>query len=118
MPAPPSSETTARTLRSWEREPEDAVPLGGSGSAWVSHQVQAMAAAWARGERISVEEILERHPDLKTEHAVRLVYEDLCLRREAGEDVFTAGGGSRFPRWREEWRLLLGWDRWLDPVAR
>ena len=67
MPAPSSSETTGRTLRSWERESEDAEPLRGSGSGWVSHQVQAMAAAWARGERISVEEILEQHPDLKTE---------------------------------------------------
>ena len=114
----PSSETTGRTLRSWEREPEDAEPLGGSGSAWVSHQVQAMAAAWARGERISVEEILEQHPDLKTEHAVRLVYEDLCLRREAGEDVSTAEVVSRFPQWREELELLLDCDRLLGPLSR
>ena len=118
MPAPPSSETTGRTLRPWEQEPEDGEPLRGSGSAWVSHQVQAMAVAWARGERIKVEEILERHPDLKTEHAVRLVYEDLCLRREAGEDVSTAEMVSRFPQWRDELELLLDCDRLLGPLSR
>jgi eukaryotic-like serine/threonine-protein kinase len=118
MPAPPSSETTGRTLRSWERERDDAEPLRCSGSAWVSHQVQAMASAWARGERINVEEILERHPDLKTEHAVRLVYEDLCLRREAGEDVSTAEVVSRFPQWRDELELLLDCDRLLGPLSR
>ena len=77
-----------------------------------------MAAAWARGERISVEEILEQHPGLKTEHAVRLVYEDLCLRREAGEDVSTAEVVSRFPQWREELELLLDCDRLLGPLSR
>jgi serine/threonine protein kinase/tetratricopeptide (TPR) repeat protein len=77
-----------------------------------------MAAAWARGERISVEEILEQHPELKTEHAVRLVYEDLCLRREAGEDVSTAEMVSRFPQWREELELLLDCDRLLGPLSR
>src|SRR5689334_751384 len=118
MPAPPSSETTARTRRTWEREAEDAEPLGGSGSAWVSHQVQAMAAAWARGERIDAEEILEQHPDLQTEHAVRLVYEDLCLRREAGEEVSTSEVVSRFPQWRDELELLLNCDRLLGPLSR
>jgi serine/threonine protein kinase/Flp pilus assembly protein TadD len=118
MPAPPSSETTGRTLGSWEQEPDDAEPLRGSGSAWISHQVQAMAAAWARGERIKVEEILERYPDLKTEHAVRLVYEDLCLRREAGEDVTTTEVVSRFPQWKDELELLLDCDRLLGPLSR
>ena len=77
-----------------------------------------MAAAWARGERIDVEEILKQHPDLKTEHAVRLVYEDLCLRREAGEDVSTAEVVSRFPQWRDELELLLDCDRLLGPLSR
>ena len=118
MPAPPSSETTGWSPRSWEREPEDAEPLRSSGSTWVSKQVQGMAAAWARGERCKVDEILERHPDLKTEDAVRLIYEDLCLRREAGEDVSTAEVVSRFPQWRDELELLLDCDRLLGPLSR
>jgi serine/threonine protein kinase/Tfp pilus assembly protein PilF len=77
-----------------------------------------MAAAWARGEQIKVEEILERHRELKTEDAVRLVYEDLCLRREAGEDVSTAEVVSRFPQWRDELKLLLDCDRLLGPLSR
>jgi hypothetical protein len=77
-----------------------------------------MAAACARGERITVEEILERYPDLKTEHAVRLVYEELCQRREAGEDVTTAEVVSRFPQWKNELELLLDCDRLLGPLSR
>src|SRR4051794_4766939 len=118
MPAPPSSETKGRTLRPWQREPEDSEPLRGSGSAWISHQVQVMADAWARGERIKVEGLLEQYPDLKTEHAVRLVYEDLCLRREAGEEISTAEVVSRFPQWRDELELLLDCDRLLGPLSR
>jgi len=56
-----------------------------------------MAAAWARGEQITVEEILKQYPGLSTEKAVRLVYEEVCLRREAGEQVVTAEVMTRFP---------------------
>ena len=36
-------------------------------SAWVSRQVQAMAAAWARGERVTAVELLARLPGLGDE---------------------------------------------------
>jgi eukaryotic-like serine/threonine-protein kinase len=61
-----------------------------------------MAAAWARGEQITAEELLEQHPDLKPEDAIRLVYEEVCLRREAGQEVPTAEVVGRFPQWKNE----------------
>ena len=76
----------------------------GPESEWVC-QVRAMAAAWASGEQITVEELLKQYPELSTEKAVRLVYEEVCLRREAGQQVVTAefsfrrfGGRSRAAR--------------------
>ena len=84
----------------------------------MSDQVQAIASAWARGEDIAVEEILERRPGLKTEDAIRLVYEEVCLRREAGQGVSTAEVVSRFPQWKEELEILLGCDRLLRPLSR
>ena len=44
-----------------------------------------MAAAWRRGERPRAEEFLARHPEFDDEDAVRLIYEEVCLRQEGGE---------------------------------
>ena len=67
----------------------------------MSDQVRAIASAWARGEHIAVKELLERRPGLKAEDAIRLVYEEVCLRREAGQGVSTAEVVSRYPQWKE-----------------
>jgi len=45
-----------------------------------------MGAAWRRGECPSVEDYLERHPELKdnADAVLRLVCEEICLREETG----------------------------------
>jgi len=87
-------------------------------SAWISHEVQALVSAWSRGERIRAEDLLARHPALGDEAAVRLIYEEVCLRRESGEDIPTTEVVNRFPRWKDELEVLLGCDRMLRPFAR
>ena len=72
----------------------------------------------ARGEQITVEELLKQYPELSTEKAVRLVYEEVCLRREAGEQVVTAEVATRFPQWKDELELLFSCDRLLWPLSR
>jgi serine/threonine protein kinase len=74
-----------------------------------------MAAARERGEPMSADEVLSRHPDLETEAALRLVYEDVCLRREAGLDVDTAEVVRQFPQWRDELQALFDCDHLLRP---
>ncbi len=95
-----------------------AVAGGEAESTWVSRQVQAMASAWSRGERVSAEELLARLPGLGDEAAVRLIYEEVCLRRDSGQDIATSEVVSRFPRWKDELEVLLGCDRMLRPFCR
>ena len=81
------------------------------GGGWVSRQVAAMSAAWGRGEAASAADVLARHSDLDAEAAIRLIYEEACLRREAGLEVDTAEIMARHPRWADELRDLFDCDR-------
>jgi serine/threonine protein kinase/Flp pilus assembly protein TadD len=91
---------------------------GSPDSEWVSREIQAMASAWARGQCTSAEEILARYPDSSDEAAIRLIYEEVCLRRESGQEVATTEVVNRFPRWRDQLEVLLGCDRMVRPLAR
>src|SRR5882724_4541502 len=91
---------------------------GGPDSSWISRQVDALAAAWARGEPKTAEEVLAGHPGLGDEAAIRLIYEEVCLRRESGQDVATTEIVGRFPQWKDQLEVLLGCDRLLRPLSR
>ncbi|MGC8638750.1 MAG: tetratricopeptide repeat protein [Isosphaeraceae bacterium] len=90
----------------------------GSASIWVSRQVRLMSEAWANGRQLTAAEVIKQHPGLSVEHAVRLVYEEVCLRREAGQDVPTAEVTSQYPQWKEQLEILLDCDRLLWPLSR
>jgi serine/threonine protein kinase/Flp pilus assembly protein TadD len=91
---------------------------GSDRSSWISGQVEAMAAAWARGNPLTAAEILARHPALSDESAIRLIYEEICLRRDSGQNVATTEIVGRFPRFKDELEVLLGCDRMLRPLFR
>ena len=92
---------------------EPLAPIGTGG--WASRQVAAMAAAWGRGERVTAFEILRDHPEVGDEDAIRLIFEETLLRREAGLDVDSAEVVRQFPRWAAELRALFDCDRLLRP---
>ncbi len=117
MPAP-ASNSACRTARALLSEPADHPMPSSWHSAWLSRQVQAMASAWGRGEGVSAEQLLASHPGLGDEAAIRLIYEEVCLRRESGQDVATTEVVNRFPRWKDELEVLLGCDRMLRPFSR
>jgi serine/threonine protein kinase/tetratricopeptide (TPR) repeat protein len=77
-----------------------------------------MATAWSRGERVTAEDLLARAPGLGDEAAIRLIYEEVCLRRDSGQEIATTEVVSRFPRWKDELEVLLGCDRMLRPFSR
>jgi serine/threonine protein kinase/tetratricopeptide (TPR) repeat protein len=96
--------------------PADSIHYSDNGL--VSQEVQAMALAWSRGERVLADDVLARLPGLGDEETVRLIYEEVSLRRESGEDVATTEVVSRYPRYKDELEVLLGCDRMLRPFSR
>lgn len=71
--------------------------------------VERFAAAWEAGKCTSVEQFLAGNPQAcaDPEVAVRLVYEEYCLRQEAGEEVDPEAILERFPPWRSELAVVL-----------
>ncbi len=86
--------------------------------ALAANLADAMVAAWARGERTTAEALLAAHPEVadRPEAAVRLIYEEILLRRDLGDEPAEAEILVRFPRWREELAILLACDRLVQPV--
>jgi serine/threonine protein kinase/tetratricopeptide (TPR) repeat protein len=72
-----------------------------------------MAAAWRRGERLFAEDCLANHPELcrRPEDAVRLIYEEMCLRQECGQPACSTDLVRRFPQWQAELEVVLGCHR-------
>jgi serine/threonine protein kinase/Flp pilus assembly protein TadD len=71
--------------------------------------LQEMASDRESGGGTPAEEWLRRYPHLAehAETAVRIVYEEVCLREEQGETVDAAEIQQRFPRWADALRMLL-----------
>ncbi|HEV3121005.1 MAG TPA: serine/threonine-protein kinase, partial [Isosphaeraceae bacterium] len=80
-----------------------------------NEQIDAFVAAWGRGERPLAEEFLARNPELGDEAAIRLIYEEFCLRQEAGIATDAAEFAGRFPQWKAELELLLDCYRMMQP---
>src|SRR5262249_53922778 len=68
-----------------------------------------MARAWREGDALLAEDMLARHPQLRDhpQTALRLIYEEICLREGAGQDVCPEEILDRFPEWRSELAKLL-----------
>jgi tetratricopeptide (TPR) repeat protein len=81
--------------------------------------VEEMTTAWHQGRQPRAEEFLARHPDLFTAPAaaVQLIYEEICLREEAGQEQAAQEVAARFPQWRAELELLLDCHRLLQQPA-
>ncbi len=77
--------------------------------------VAAMASAWRQGETVAAEEWLRRYPQFskQPEAAIRLVYEEYCLRQELGLCADPREFLQRFPQWAEELSILLDCHRLL-----
>src|SRR5439155_1798096 len=87
---------------------DSTVPRPGP-AALADRLVADMATAWRRGERLPAERYLADHPALldHPEAAVRIVYEEVCLRQERGEAVTAEELSRRFPPWAAELAVLL-----------
>ncbi len=84
----------------------------------VTRLVEEFAAAWAGGQRQPAEVFLKRHPPLyaQPDAAIRLIYEEVCLRRGEGQEPSLSELVQRFPQWRTELEVVLDCDRLLGAV--
>jgi serine/threonine protein kinase/Tfp pilus assembly protein PilF len=98
-----SGQSAARPRTDLPPPPSD--PL----EALAARLAEEMAEAWRQGERPSAEDYLARHPELNRcpAAAAQLIYEEVCLREQAGQDHATAEVLRRFPRWHAELEVLL-----------
>jgi serine/threonine protein kinase/Tfp pilus assembly protein PilF len=76
-----------------------------------------MSAAWHAGRQTPAEEWLDRHPQIaaRADRAVRLVYEEICLREERGIPVDSSEIYRRFPQWQNALQVLLDCHRLIEP---
>jgi eukaryotic-like serine/threonine-protein kinase len=78
-----------------------------------------MTAAWREGRRLPAEHWLSLHPQIAAvpEAAVRIIYEEVCLREAAAEKVGASEIVRRFPQWRSQLEVLLDCHRLMQPEA-
>jgi serine/threonine protein kinase/Flp pilus assembly protein TadD len=69
--------------------------------------LEDVLAAMRQSPNPRAEEFLERLPGLRAQDAVRIIYEEACLRIERGDASVTADVLARFPRWARELGVLL-----------
>jgi serine/threonine protein kinase/tetratricopeptide (TPR) repeat protein len=94
---------------------------GRSSSAAVSpreQQLEDLLAAMRHSADPRAEDFLARLPDLRDEDAVRIVYEEACLRIERGEASVTSEVLNRFPHWGSQLGLLIECKRLLMDGAQ
>ena len=90
-------------------------PLSGqTADSPASGQVDALVDAWRRGDRLPAETFLEAHPGLDDEAAIRLVFEEYCLREEAGIEADPADFARRFPGLWPDLEMLFECHRLIE----
>jgi serine/threonine protein kinase/Flp pilus assembly protein TadD len=104
--------------------PEPTVQCPPTGDQQAKGSIQAQLVdeiiqRWHNGEEARTESALARHPEIldHTDAVLRLIYEEVCLRRERGEHVTSDEAGHRFPRWRAQLDVLFRCHSLLSPLT-
>jgi serine/threonine protein kinase len=74
---------------------------------------------FARGNRPSINDYLERFPQLReaSERVLSLIYEEFCLREEQGEQLNPESFCDRYPPWRDSLASQLKYHQLLSRVV-
>jgi len=82
----------------------------------VAQLTEEMARSWQEGNCAWAEEFIALRPELwnHPEAAVDLIYEEICLRREYGQEVARAEILRRFPQWQAQLEILLDCHQILE----
>jgi serine/threonine protein kinase/Flp pilus assembly protein TadD len=84
----------------------------------VDRLADELARRWHAGDHVLVEEFLTRYPELANDPqaAAELIYEEVCLRQEHGQEQVAEDLLRRFPKWRQELQVLLQCHDFLQPA--
>jgi serine/threonine protein kinase/tetratricopeptide (TPR) repeat protein len=79
-----------------------------------------MESAWREGREVRAEDFLRRSPEFLADPAlsVRLIFEEICLREEAGQVGASAEVLARFPELKSELAVLLECHRLVGLAPR
>ncbi|HLJ91555.1 MAG TPA: serine/threonine-protein kinase [Gemmataceae bacterium] len=115
VPAPASS-TSASWPGNSPSETNAATPPSFDAEALVARLTEEMAKSWSQGTCVLAEELLALYPELwdHPEAAVDLILEEVCLRRDFGQDVVRAEILRRFPQWQAQLEILLDCHQILE----
>src|SRR5262245_51627 len=105
MAAPLTPERDGRAGHSHENaEVQRAEASASAVEEWTARLTEELGDAWGRGQRRPAEEFLSRYPGLcdHPDFAIRIIYEEVCLRQELGEEVASQEVLDRFPQWRSD----------------
>lgn len=71
--------------------------------------LEKMADQWRSGKIVKAEQLLADFPQIRAdqEAAVRVIYEEFCLREERGETPDTTEFYGRFPQWHDALAVVL-----------
>jgi serine/threonine protein kinase/Tfp pilus assembly protein PilF len=88
--------------------------------ALVDRLADELAVAWRAGNCRPVESYLAAHPQLRDhpEAALRLVYEEICLRQELGRPSTATEILARFPQWSDQLKILLECHQLFEPAPQ
>jgi serine/threonine protein kinase/Flp pilus assembly protein TadD len=116
-PQLPETEFERPSVAAARRQEREQV-RGGSLVVVLASTLEAMAHHWHSGRPRRAEEWLAEFPELAAdpESAVRVVYEEFCLREERGERVEPKELFDRFPQWHEQLAVVLDCHRLLRNV--
>ena len=95
---------------------ETATPLDGPASGVAARLIERLTTAWADGRQVLAEEILANDPAAgdNRELLIQLIYEEICLRQQTGQESASIRVLHRFPQLRSELELLLDCHRLLE----
>lgn len=81
--------------------------------------LQEMADAWRAGDRPPAERFLDLYPHLwgEPDLAFDLIYEEICLRQECGQEIPRDQVLARFPQWQQQLDILLNCHKLLEADA-
>jgi serine/threonine protein kinase/tetratricopeptide (TPR) repeat protein len=101
-----------------DRQPASTLNVTGGprhDGAWAEQLVDTVLLAWQNAAPCA-EAVFAQHPELlhHPKAAVRLIYEEVCLRRAGGEEIQPEEVYRRFPQWRTQIELVLRLHSLLD----